>query len=133
MNTKEIEFRDPIIEKVVDKFVERSNVGFKKYGVTLQDDSGDMDTWLNHLQEELMDAVNYIERAREEIRRKPIDLMDDDIIWFRRSELEAARNFEVTDPIVVEPPYFWGYDNYQPPFRACNCTLGVNGKCCQDG
>ena len=61
---------DPIIKRVVSKFVKRSEVGFKKYGVTLMDDNTNLDGWLNHLQEELMDAVNYIERAREEIKRK---------------------------------------------------------------
>ena len=60
--------KDPIIKKVVKKFISRSEVGFKKYGVTLMDDPTDMDGWLNHLQEELMDAVNYIERARQEIK-----------------------------------------------------------------
>lgn len=64
-----IEVKDPIIERVVKKFVGRSNVGFEKYGETLMDDKGDIDYWLNHLQEELMDAVNYLERAREEFKR----------------------------------------------------------------
>ena len=63
-----MEFRDPIIKQVVEKFVSRSNVGFKKYGVTLHEDDQSLDTWLNHLQEELMDAVNYIEKARMVLR-----------------------------------------------------------------
>ena len=62
-----IKIKDPVIKKVVKKFVKRSEVGYKKYGVTLRDDKSNMDEWLNHLQEELMDAVNYIERAREEL------------------------------------------------------------------
>ena len=64
MNKKEITFRDPVIESVVDKFVERSNVGFKKYGVTLDQDPGDLNVWMTHLQEELLDAVNYIEKLK---------------------------------------------------------------------
>ena len=35
MKTKKIEFRDPVVERVVDKFISRSDVGFKKYGVTM--------------------------------------------------------------------------------------------------
>jgi len=35
MISKEIKFRDPVVETVVDKFVGRSDVGFKKYGQTL--------------------------------------------------------------------------------------------------
>ena len=57
MNKKQIEFRDPVVERVVDKFVSRSDVGFAKYGVTLNDDKSNLFAWINHLQEELMDAV----------------------------------------------------------------------------
>ena len=57
--------RDKIIERVINKIKARSDVGYKKYGVTLKDDEQTLDTWLNHIQEELMDAVNYIEKARE--------------------------------------------------------------------
>ena len=60
--------RDKIIESVVNKIISRSDVGYKKYKVTLQDDDQTLDTWLNHTQEELMDAVNYIEKARQSLR-----------------------------------------------------------------
>jgi hypothetical protein len=58
--------RDKIIQKVVEKFKERSDVGYKKYGVTLHDDEPSLHKWLNHLQEELMDAVNYIQKLKME-------------------------------------------------------------------
>ena len=58
--------RDKIIQKVVEKFKERSDVGYKKYGVTLHDDEPSLHKWLNHLQEELMDAINYIEKLKME-------------------------------------------------------------------
>lgn len=73
MNKKEIIFRDPVVERVVDKFVSRSDVGFKKYGVTLEQDPSVMFEWLNHLQEELMDAVLYLQKAKEVYSA---DLMD---------------------------------------------------------
>ena len=56
--------KDVIIERVIQKFKNRSEVGFKKYGVTLKDDDQPLDVWLTHIQEELMDAVNYIEKAK---------------------------------------------------------------------
>jgi hypothetical protein len=62
---KEFEFRDPVVARVVQKFVSRSDVGFKKYGVTLEDDKSNMVEWMNHLQEELMDAVLYLQKAKE--------------------------------------------------------------------
>ena len=66
MKQKVINFRDPVVERVVDKFVGRSDVGFKKYGVTLEDDPSDMLAWLNHLQEEMMDAVLYLQKAKQQ-------------------------------------------------------------------
>jgi hypothetical protein len=65
MKQKIINFRDPVVERVVDKFVGRSDVGYKKYGVTLEEDPSEMLEWLNHLQEELMDAVLYLQKAKE--------------------------------------------------------------------
>ena len=58
-------FRDPVVERVVDKFKQRSDVGYKKYGITLEDDPSKVVDWLNHLQEELMDAVLYLQKAKE--------------------------------------------------------------------
>ena len=66
MKQKIINFRDPVVERVVEKFVGRSDVGFEKYGVTLEDDSSDMLAWLNHLQEEMMDAVLYLQKAKQQ-------------------------------------------------------------------
>tara|TARA_R100000479_G_C6283148_1_gene163740 strand:- start:330 stop:611 length:282 start_codon:yes stop_codon:yes gene_type:complete len=58
--------RDKIIKDVIEKFKERSDVGYKKYGVTLHDDEPSLHKWLNHLQEELMDAINYIQKLKME-------------------------------------------------------------------
>ena len=59
-------FRDPVVERVVDKFVSRSDVGYEKFGVTLNDDKSNIFQWINHLQEELMDAVLYLQKLKEE-------------------------------------------------------------------
>jgi len=53
---------DPIVDKVIQKFKVRSEVGIKKYGTTLEDN--DKDDFLNHLQEELMDAILYLEKLK---------------------------------------------------------------------
>jgi hypothetical protein len=72
MKQKTIDFRDPVVEKVVDKFVDRSNVGYKKYGVTLDDERRkkikDLADYLNDVQEELMDAILYLQAARDELK-----------------------------------------------------------------
>ncbi len=74
MTKKEIKFRDPVVERVVDKFVSRSNVGFKKYGTTLDEERTTklkgLLKYLQDIQEELMDAILYIQTDREEIDEK---------------------------------------------------------------
>lgn len=58
---------DPILTKVMTKYYDRSNEGIKKYGTTLENNSLPLMDWLNHLQEELMDATLYIEKLKQEI------------------------------------------------------------------
>ena len=66
---KEYGFRDPVVRSVVDKFVSRSDVGYSKYGSTLDDERRfkmkGLQKYLNDIQEELMDAILYIQTARE--------------------------------------------------------------------
>jgi hypothetical protein len=58
--------KDPIVQSVIDKFQERSNVGIKKYGTTLQDNQLSTLEWLTHAQEEAMDFVLYLEKLKKE-------------------------------------------------------------------
>jgi len=53
---------DLIVNKVVESFKQRSKVGIEKYGTTLEDNNSD--DYLQHLQEELMDAILYIEKLK---------------------------------------------------------------------
>ena len=73
-------FRDPVVRNVVDKFVERSDVGYAKYGSTLDDERRfkmkGLQKYLNDIQEELMDAVLYIQSARDELQ----DLSEESLI-----------------------------------------------------
>ena len=77
---KEYAFRDPVVRNVCDKFVERSNTGYSKYGSTLDDERRlkmkGLQKYLNDVQEELMDAILYIQAAREELR----DLNEESLI-----------------------------------------------------
>ena len=76
ISRKTIAFRDPVVENVVDKFVSRSDVGYEKYGRTLDNERRgkhkDLAGYLNDIQEELMDAVLYIQAAREELSESNI-------------------------------------------------------------
>jgi len=66
------DFRDPVVKRVVDKFKTRSDAGFEKYGTTLHEErttkmKGLM-KYLVDIQEELMDAILYIQTAQEELK-----------------------------------------------------------------
>ena len=67
--SKMSKIRDKVIERVINKIKSRSDVGYKKYGVTLNDDDQSLEVWLTHIQEELMDAVNYIEKAKDVLKQ----------------------------------------------------------------
>ena len=77
---KEYGFRDPVVRSVVDKFVSRSDVGYSKYGTTLDDERRlkmkGLQKYLNDVQEELMDAILYIQSARDELQ----DLSEESLI-----------------------------------------------------
>ena len=59
--------KDQIVETVITKFIERSERGITKYGSTLERNDLDVVDWMNHLQEELMDAILYLERMKKDI------------------------------------------------------------------
>jgi len=55
--------KDKIVKKVIKQFKNRSELGIKKYGTTLENNNED--DFLQHLKEELMDAVLYIEKLQQ--------------------------------------------------------------------
>ena len=60
--------KDKYVESVLNKYKQRSEIGIKKYNTTLERKDVDLLGWLNHLQEELMDATLYIERLKDEVK-----------------------------------------------------------------
>ena len=56
---------DGIVEDVKYIMDERSKKGQKEYGTTLEDSPDGFYSFLNHLQEELMDAVLYIQKLKK--------------------------------------------------------------------
>jgi hypothetical protein len=59
--------KDTILESVINQFRERSEVGIKKYGTTL--DRTDLSSleWISHAQQEAMDFVLYLEKLKQTI------------------------------------------------------------------
>jgi phosphoribosyl-ATP pyrophosphohydrolase len=53
---------DSIVEDVINQFRKRSQVGIEKYGTTLAENNSD--DFFEHTKQELMDAVNYIQKLQ---------------------------------------------------------------------
>ena len=64
----QIKTKDKIVQTVLRKMDDRSLVGQKKYGQTMQDEietgKKDLHMFLTDVQEEIMDALLYIEAAK---------------------------------------------------------------------
>lgn len=59
--------QDSIVNTVVQKFLSRSELGIKKYGTTLDRTDLSVIDWINHAQEENMDAILYLEKLKQSL------------------------------------------------------------------
>ena len=59
---------DKNVENVVKQLRDREEEGLRKYGVNTERTDLTSLEWLQHLQEELMDASVYIEKLKSEIK-----------------------------------------------------------------
>ena len=68
MNNYVVKTKDEIVQKLIKKIDQRSLVGQKKYGATMmgeiKNQVKDLDRFLIDVQEEIMDALLYIQAAR---------------------------------------------------------------------
>jgi hypothetical protein len=62
--------KDSIVESVREQLLKRSELGIKKYGVTLDRTDLTLLDWLEHAKQESLDQVLYLERAIQELRTK---------------------------------------------------------------
>ncbi len=74
-----IKTKDKIVQAVLRKMDNRSIVGQKKYGQTMQDEietgKKDLQMFLTDVQEEIMDALLYIEAAKRCLQDEVEDCM----------------------------------------------------------
>ena len=68
MNNYVVKTKDEIVQRLIEKIDQRSLVGQKKYGATMmgeiKNEVKDLDKFLIDVQEEIMDALLYIQAAR---------------------------------------------------------------------
>ena len=64
---------DKNVEKVITQLRDREEEGLRKYGVNTERKDLSTLEWLQHLQEELMDASVYIEKLKNEMKEITIN------------------------------------------------------------
>jgi hypothetical protein len=70
MDFETYEQSDPIVAAVIRKMYQRSQVGIKKYGTTLEQNNED--DFLNHAIEEAMDLILYLTKVKSILEKKGI-------------------------------------------------------------
>ena len=63
--------RDPIVNAVIDQFEARSDEGMRHYGMSMAANPKTSLQWLQDAQEELMDAILYLEALRDSMPLQP--------------------------------------------------------------
>jgi hypothetical protein len=71
MDFETYEQSDPIVAAVIRKMYQRSQVGIKKYGTTLERDDLSTEQWIDHAIEESMDLVLYLTKLKTQLKCTP--------------------------------------------------------------
>jgi hypothetical protein len=66
-NSRTVLKADSIVDSIVDKFIDRSRVGKKKYGTNLDRTDLSLEEWIEHALEEHMDAILYLQKIKSVI------------------------------------------------------------------
>ncbi len=61
---------DPLVQKVIDRMAARSESGIKKFGNTMDKADKSLHEWILDTQEELADAIIFLEKVKEQLRKK---------------------------------------------------------------
>lgn len=67
MDFETYQSEDPIVSAVIRKMYQRSQVGIKKYGTTLERDDLTTEQWIDHAIEEAMDLVLYLTKLKTQL------------------------------------------------------------------
>jgi hypothetical protein len=71
MDFETYEQSDPIVAAVIRKMYQRSQVGIKKYGTTMERDDLSTEQWIDHAIEEAMDLVLYLTKLKTQLKCTP--------------------------------------------------------------
>ncbi len=60
---------DSIVNSIITQFTNRSAMGYKKYGTTLDRTDLSLLDWIQHAQEEMMDGILYLEKMKSIVNK----------------------------------------------------------------
>jgi hypothetical protein len=83
---------DSVVFSIVKQFKERARIGKEKYGTDLDRDDLSLNEWLQHAQEEHMDAILYLEKIKK--------VIDNKIVVEKCSD--EANNVIIIDNVQIE-------------------------------
>ena len=85
---------DSVVNQVIEKLAQRSDIGISKYGCTLADSRLNEVAWLVHLQDELMDGANYaqvlINKIKDKLEEKKLNIEELAKISYGQSNWELV-------------------------------------------
>ena len=62
--------KDPLVQRILERFAKRSENGIKKYGRTMVDATKSINEWIDDAQEESWDKIVYLEKIKIELQKK---------------------------------------------------------------
>ena len=75
---------DSVVFSVIKQFKERADIGLKKYGTNLDRTDLSVLDWIQHAQQEHMDAILYLEKLKQvEITRERQEYPETQYIRFK--------------------------------------------------
>jgi hypothetical protein len=84
---------DQVVEAVRKDLLDRSQVGIKKYGITLDRNDLSLKDWLQHAYEECLDQANYLKKSILQIEAEE---------WAKRTLDEANIRFPKTIDVLTD-------------------------------
>jgi hypothetical protein len=66
-NSRILSKTDSVVDSVIDDFISRAQVGFKKYGTTMDRSDLSLYDWCEHSIQEAMDMIIYLKKIQKTI------------------------------------------------------------------
>ena len=122
------ESTDSIVFSIVSQFIKRSEIGKSKYGTTLDRTDLSVLEWIQHAQEEHMDAILYLEKLKPELTNKEISYSAISSSFSSSSRVALVAVVVATLVVITSFSMFIFLTTSLLIFWFCNQYINVLGK-----